>query len=155
MNIIVSFLLVRCFMPTLVLGFPLQLSTPPRITKYYKQQNMRECKYVEEVGFIIEPDFAGRDSVQVVQELDILTIFEDTDSSSPTSWCDYSTLLYWLCSAGRDVITNSFPDIHLPIQSSHRLNESECFFLSEVCYILNGHTKDTYSFVSESSLLAV
>ena len=71
MNLIVSFLLVRCFILTLVLGFPLQLSTPSQITKYYKKQNMRECKYVEEVGFIIEPDFAGRDSVQAVQELDI------------------------------------------------------------------------------------
>ena len=88
---------------------------------------------MEEVGFIIEPDFVGRDSVQVVKELDILPTFEDPDSSSPPSWCDYSTLLYWLCSAGKDAITNSFPDIHLPIQSSHRLNESECIFLSGVC----------------------
>ena len=117
MNIIKSFLLVRCFILTLVLGFPLQISTPPQITtKYYKQDNTRECKYVEEVGFIIEPDFAGRDSVQVVQELDILATFEDPYSSSPTSWCDYSTLLYWLCSGGKDAITNSFPDIHLPIR---------------------------------------
>ena len=132
MNIIVSFLLVRCFMPTLVLGFPLQLSTPPQITKYYKQQNMRECKYVEEVGFIIEPDFAGRDSVQAVQELDILPTVRYTDS--PPSWCHSSILLYWWCSINQEQFPNTFPEVHIPVQTLRGLNESECFFLSGVCH---------------------
>ena len=128
MNAVYSFLLVRCFVLSLVLGFPLQISTPQQITTTnYEKQIIGECKFVEEVGFIIEPDAA------VVQELQHLSQTKGyTQSISAPTWCQYSQLLYWWCSIGRDEFPSPFPDIVLPVQRSHNLNESECFFLSGV-----------------------
>ena len=116
-------------MLSLVLGFPLQISTPQQITTTnYEKQNIGECKFVEEVGFIIEPDAA------IVQELQHLSPTKGyTQSISAPIWCQYSQLLYWWCSIGRDDFPSSFPNIFVPVQSVHNLNESECSFLSGVC----------------------
>ena len=135
MNAVYSFLLVRFFVLSLVLGFPLQISTPQQITTTnYEKQNIGECKFVEEVGFIIEPDAAGRDNIPVVQELQHLSPTKGyTQSISAPIWCQYSQLLYWWCSIGRDDFPSSFPNIFVPVQSVHNLNKSECFFLSGVC----------------------
>ena len=139
MNMIHSFLLVRCFVLTLVLGFPHRISTPPQIaaTTTERKQSSGECKDVEEVGFIIEPDAGGRDNIPFVPELQLIQpMTGHYEAMSPPSWCHYSRLLYWWCATGRDQFPGYFPESYLPVENSHNMNASECFFMSGVWWWL-------------------
>ena len=134
MRLIFSFLLLRCFLLTLVLGFPPRISTPSKITTtQYKTQSRGNCHHVEEDGYIIEPDAFGRDTVPIVEELQLFPpIFGYSTPTSPPSWCQKSRILHWWCSTGRDDFPSSRPESFIPIENLHNLNETDCFFISGV-----------------------
>ena len=134
MRLIFSFLLLRCFLLTLVLGFPPRISTPSKITTtQYKTQSRGNCHHVEEDGYIIEPDAFGRDHVPIVEEVQLFPpIIGNFTPTSPPSWCQNSRILQWWCSTGRDDFPSSHPESFIPIENLHNLNETDCFFISGV-----------------------
>ena len=88
---------------------------------------------MDEVGYIIEPDAVGRDNIPIVEESQLFPpLIGNSSNTSPPPWCQN----YWWCSAGRDDFPGSIPDTYIPIENSHNLNETECFFISGVCLLL-------------------